>query len=357
MITAALTGMPKQRKGGIILFDYTGCECKSCGKKFTSEDDIVVCPECGTPYHRECWKKEGKCINTELHESHRSWKEANTAQSDAPVCKKCGNRLREDQLFCDKCGVPTDFFFSQGTDRPAGDAEQNENEKKADSDPVTEGFDPFIINYSDPLCGFDPDEKYSDDVTVRDMGDFIGSNTRYYLPKFRNMKHLGLKLSLNFPAMLFPELYFAYRKMPLTAVLVLIFRTIIGLPSTAIALQAAFSEDMYKNMIIAMYPSLSGSIDKLLSLNLTSGSFLTLYNFTNILQFILVFAFAGFSNYMYYRHCLSKAAEIKKQAASDGNVSYALRQGGGVSAALLIAFIVIEIGAQFLSYAAVMLLS
>ena len=114
---------------------------------------------------------------------------------------------------------------------------------------------------------------------------------------------------------------------------------------------------MYKNMIIAMYPSLSVSIDKLLSLNLTSGSFLTLYNFTNILQFILVFAFAGFSNYMYYRHCLSKAAEIKKQAASDGNVSYALRQGGGVSAALLIAFIVIEIGAQFLSYAAVMLLS
>ena len=121
--------MPGQRKGGIILFDYTGCECKSCGKKFTSEDDIVVCPECGTPYHRECWKKEGKCINTELHESHQSWKEANTAQSDAPVCKKCGNRLREDQLFCDKCGVPTDFFFSQGTDRPAGEAEQNENEK------------------------------------------------------------------------------------------------------------------------------------------------------------------------------------------------------------------------------------
>ena len=113
MITAVLTGMPKQRKGGIILFDYTGCECKSCGKKFTSEDDIVVCPECGTPYHRECWKKEGKCINTELHESHRSWKEANTAQSDAPVCKKCGNRFLSLQTMkripCPDCERDMDY--------------------------------------------------------------------------------------------------------------------------------------------------------------------------------------------------------------------------------------------------------
>lgn len=35
---------------------YTGIPCAACGKKFTAEDDVVVCPECGTPYHRACYK-------------------------------------------------------------------------------------------------------------------------------------------------------------------------------------------------------------------------------------------------------------------------------------------------------------
>ena len=35
---------------------YTGIPCAACGKKFTAEDDVVVCPECGTPYHRACYR-------------------------------------------------------------------------------------------------------------------------------------------------------------------------------------------------------------------------------------------------------------------------------------------------------------
>jgi hypothetical protein len=340
------------------LFDYTGCECKSCGKKFTSEDDIVVCPECGTPYHRDCWKKEGKCINSELHESHKSWKEANETEAEAPLCKKCGNRLAEEQLFCDKCGAPTDYFFSRGSERTAENAERNAAYGNDGSDPTANNFDPFMINYADPLCGFNPDEKYDDTVTVRDMGDFVGSNTRYYLPKFRNMKNMNMKLSINFPAMFFPELYFAYRKMPLAAALVLIFRTIVDLPAAAIGLQSALSEEMYRNTLVAMYPYISDFVDKLLSLNLTSGPFLTLYNITNILQFMMFFFFAGFSNYLYYRHAVKKCGDVKLfTEAAGGNLSYNLKLSGGVSAGLLILFIVLEIVMQFVSYAAVIALS
>lgn len=344
-----------QRKGGIILFDYTGCECKSCGKKFTAEDDIVVCPECGTPYHRECWKKEGKCINTELHESHQSWKETQEKEKSGAVCKKCGNPLKDDQLFCDKCGAPSDFFFSQGGKPDETSREAAPNVEKIDR--AMENVYPFMINFSDPLCGFNPDEKYDDTVTVRDMGDFVGSNTHYYLPKFRNMRHLNLKLSMNFPAMFFPELYFAYRKMPLAAVLVLILRTIISFPAMAISTQAMFEDEMYRTMLTQMYPYISEFVEKLLSLDLTHGAFMTLYNFTNILEFAGIFIFAGFTNYFYYRHSLNKASQIKKQAlSSDSNVSFALKQGGGVSAAMLILFIVLEIVMQFLSVAAVFLL-
>ena len=34
--------------------NYTGCKCPVCQQPFTETDDIVVCPECGAPYHRAC---------------------------------------------------------------------------------------------------------------------------------------------------------------------------------------------------------------------------------------------------------------------------------------------------------------
>ena len=157
--------------------------------------------------------------------------------------------------------------------------------------------------------------------------------------------------------MFFPELYFAYRKMPLVAVLVLILRTIIGFPAMAISTQTMFEDEMYRTMFTQMYPYISEAVENLLALNLTRGSFMTLYNFTNILEFAGIFIFAGFSNYLYYRHSLNKASQIKKQAlSSGGNVSFALKQAGGVSAGLLILFIALEIAMQFLSMAAVFLL-
>ena len=75
------------------MFNYTGYECKSCGKKFTDDDDIVVCPECGTPYHRDCYKKEGRCINDELHSKHMSWKAEveEKEQAEGLKCSVCGN--------------------------------------------------------------------------------------------------------------------------------------------------------------------------------------------------------------------------------------------------------------------------
>ena len=44
-----------------FLAHYTGVHCPVCDKKFTDEDDIVVCPVCGTPHHRACYQQEGRC--------------------------------------------------------------------------------------------------------------------------------------------------------------------------------------------------------------------------------------------------------------------------------------------------------
>ena len=53
--------------------DYKGIKCPVCEKPMLEDDDIVVCPECGAPYHRACYMEKGSCIFTELHEKGENW--------------------------------------------------------------------------------------------------------------------------------------------------------------------------------------------------------------------------------------------------------------------------------------------
>ncbi len=46
---------------------YINYKCPVCNIQFTEEDDVVVCPECGTPHHRECYVQNGKCTNSDKH--------------------------------------------------------------------------------------------------------------------------------------------------------------------------------------------------------------------------------------------------------------------------------------------------
>ena len=52
---------------------YTGNHCPVCEQAFTDTDDIVVCPDCGTPYHRDCWKKVGACMHRSEHAAGFEW--------------------------------------------------------------------------------------------------------------------------------------------------------------------------------------------------------------------------------------------------------------------------------------------
>lgn len=36
---------------------YKNEKCPVCNQEFKDGDDIVTCPVCGTPHHRECYKK------------------------------------------------------------------------------------------------------------------------------------------------------------------------------------------------------------------------------------------------------------------------------------------------------------
>ena len=46
---------------------YTNYKCPVCEAIFNEEDDVVVCAECGTPHHRECYNQTGECYNHKKH--------------------------------------------------------------------------------------------------------------------------------------------------------------------------------------------------------------------------------------------------------------------------------------------------
>ncbi len=315
--------------------EYIGTRCIVCSEKFSSEDDIVVCPECGTPYHRDCYNKEGKCVNETLHKSGGSWKPAydtgsSGEESRATVCRHCGNVNPPLTLFCRRCGMPSENIRSDSdtvkqTYRGI-DINENSDAYNGNMNPFP-GFQTYVINFSDPLCGFNPDEDV-EGVKMADLGDFVGSNTHYYLPIFKRIKETGHAISWNFCAMLFPELYFSYRKMPLIALVAWLGRIISQIPE-----------------FIAMLSQLGGTgalAAAASEIDVTSSAFqgVVMIGYAIFYSMMLILGFNA--NKLYFRSALKKIKAVKEN--SDGrDVRGEIVRKGGTSALLMVLFIVLMV--------------
>ena len=83
---------------------YYGCPCEGCGKPLTLQDDIVVCPDCGAPYHRNCYEKLGRCIHAPAHAAGYEWKFP-YQESELCTCPACGERTLRTEERCRCCGA------------------------------------------------------------------------------------------------------------------------------------------------------------------------------------------------------------------------------------------------------------
>ena len=87
--------------------DVSKKECVVCHKPLTEHDDVVFCPECGAPYHRECYEKEGHCVFEEKHGSfsYESPKPKHTEEhAQGARCPNCGAENPQSANYCSKCG-------------------------------------------------------------------------------------------------------------------------------------------------------------------------------------------------------------------------------------------------------------
>lgn len=282
---------------------YTGEKCYGCGEIFSSDDDIVVCPECGTPYHRHCYLEAGKCLNDALHESGGTWQSSdapcvqnNGEKAEAPgveykICPRCFTRNDPSQTECIKCGfvLPDDKESNEAAQRMADYADSMEK-----------------LDINKQYLGFNPEESFGDGVNLGEVAQFVSTNTLYYMPIFKRMKDLGTKISFNIICLFCPYFYFANRKMWLWAIITALVSVFLNLPDTIYAIGVT-AVDM---------PFLQGAA-KLVSAN--EDFIKTMMELCSAADWIFRLAACLFGNWLYYRYAVRSVRKEK------------LRFGGPVS--------------------------
>lgn len=308
---------------------YTGLKCKVCDKSFLEEDDIVVCPDCGTPYHRSCYKEKGECINYELHEKNQSYsvnEEKAKKIGDKIICEKCGMQNKSLSIFCERCGNPITIEKSAADERNVN-TEENP-------------FPNMIkVDYNDKYCGFDPDEDF-DGATTAELADFIGDNNKFFLPIFKLMKERKKKGTFNLSALLCPPAYFAYRKMTGTAIMSLIVQLILWLPSIVYFLGSLISKyNVPDNALVAFISTI----------DINSPLFMAIYNIGWVLGYVFIFYCASMANHIYYRFAVKRIKFLKsKNAFNEKNIK---RFGRTSNAGLVIMIIAYALIAFLLTFA------
>ena len=292
---------------------YTGEECLMCKKRFTDNDDVVVCPECGTPYHRECYAKEGHCVNEALHKTHGSWmadkieaKKAESAQKK--VCRMCSFPNESDADICIKCGMKLsdNNNFSQ--------TYINDRKKLIITSDSSENY--YGLDVSETM-------DKEGNITLDEMADYVKSNKLFYIAVFKRLKNASAKISLNMIAFLFPEYYFASRKMYFWSAVVFIVRFLLGIP-------------LFLSNIVE-YNIMSQTVVSYLQAHPISPlvSDICMY-FHWVIRFVAGLA----ANALYYRHVIIRLKKLRTRYPEYTEYRAKVKEDGGVSlASILIPFL------------------
>lgn len=315
------------------MFSYTGEECIVCRQKFTDKDDIVSCPECGTPYHRSCWNEKGECVNYALHESGSSWMAESGKTNKAAVsgvrkvCPDCSFINSEDASQCRNCGAELENRECRTIDL----SDQKVVRIELDADADYFGMNPMEI--MDESTG----------ITIGEMADYAKHNKLFYMLTFRRLKNSAVKFSLNLIAFLFPEIYFAGRKMYLQALIVFLVRFLLGIPLNIFKC-ANMSEIMSESFPLYMVPKETAELMKNFEQFWTEHSFSqSVINFTYALGIAVNVVIGLFANELYFRHTLKKLKKLRKTVPDYLKYRNVIKTCGGISIVGILGAIAVQL--------------
>ena len=164
--------------------------------------------------------------------------------------------------------------------------------------------------YTAAFGGLMPNEEI-EGVTARDIALFVGENSRYFLPRFKQLSQHG-GISFNLSALVFNFFYFFYRKMYLVGggllalFLVCQIPTLLIIPEYAAFIYAHF-DDIYRGVdVLAFYHP---------------TQYLWAYTLIPLLRYFLLavgILCAFFANRFYMNHVLNSIRRIRSQFTTDG---------------------------------------
>ncbi len=179
-------------------FDVKGEKCVVCHAYLFEDDDVVYCPECGAPHHKDCYKTVGHCGVEAFHGTDNQYKRKPPEQENAQneqgdksepshsayvKCGMCGESYDFSENMCPECGAPN----------------------------LAKSGGKFVM--FDFLGGVPADMDIGDGVTADEAKRFVSTNSQRYLPKFAAFKNLKKRTSWNWLAFLEPCAWFLSRKM------------------------------------------------------------------------------------------------------------------------------------------------
>lgn len=292
--------------------------CSVCHAYLFEDDDVVFCPECGAPHHRECYSKIGHCALAELHGTPEQYdrekqlkKTADNREYDSPKsdpfvsadnegtrnCVMCHERYDITLNACPKCGAPNMEKFGDGF----------------------AGFD-F-------LGGIPADYDIGEGVTADEAKKFVISNTHRYIPKFARLSKMN-KASWNWMAFLFPSGWLLARKMYKSGIIIsviLIAASILVMPLSSLIYNITPVETaQYADMMQYVYDILP-NVDLGVLIAAAIGI---------ITEVILRFVLAIFGDYFYKGYVVSSIKAIKGKSEDK---DYDFRKKGGVNIIAMIA--------------------
>ncbi len=193
---------------GNKMYTLKGVRCPYCGNEFKEGDDVVVCPQCGTPHHRSCYASAGVCANLSRHDEGFVWESPAAEQAaqsqEQPLCPNCQKPYSPGDRFCNNCGQPLESSNGPAFER---------------------SFLPDI------------DENAEiDGVKVSLLRQYLGSSWQYYVYQFMMQDSFSRKISFNWSALIFPGMFFLYRKLWGMAALSFVVSLVCGLPSATLYL-------------------------------------------------------------------------------------------------------------------------
>lgn len=288
--------------------------CPICRKSFTQDDDIVVCPDCGTPHHRECYKSNNSCANAARHEEGFKWRRRvlrddpfENEPSGTVVCHVCQTPNSPSEGKCRCCGAELEPVNMRSY-------QNNNTQRSTSSAPQIQNFNGDIGSVLTYL-GYDPNEDI-EGSTLNEISSFVGPNILYYVPIFKKMKDLGSKLSFNISCFLFPSLYFANRKMWFWAIIAAVMSVILEMPTFLMAMAESMSGTSGAEPFVDMVKSNEGFINALSA-------------YFKAAEFAMQLVCCLFGNYLYYRYVLRSLKKLRNQGISiKTNPSVVVAAGG-----------------------------